>query len=160
MTGYGPMHVHINYDDFGPTKMFCHIAPMGTEISGLTAALGIIISKYFEAGGEPTRLLKHLNSIKGDKPYGIGAKRIDSIPHAIAKVLRDHLIKTGKLAEPQQVLGLAETAAQTTLAKREEHLHAYPQDKLYCPKCYSPNVAIMAGCSEPTCLDCGYSKCG
>jgi len=30
---------------------------------------------------------------------------------------------------------------------------------LHCPKCYSTNVEMVSGCSEPTCFDCGYSKC-
>ncbi len=141
-TGYGPVHIHINYNEEGPTKVFAHISPIGTEISGLTSALGIVLSKYLELGGDPASILKHLNSIKGDKPYGFGAKRIDSIPHAIAVALRDHLASTGKLKGPQ-----------TKLVEEKP-------ERAYCPKCYSSNVAIVNGCSEPTCFDCGYSKCG
>ena len=31
--------------------------------------------------------------------------------------------------------------------------------KIYCTKCFSANVGMVSGCSEPTCFDCGYSKC-
>ncbi|MBI2058560.1 MAG: adenosylcobalamin-dependent ribonucleoside-diphosphate reductase [Nitrospirae bacterium] len=101
-TGYGPLHVNIIYDDNGPYRIFTNLPPLGTEISGLTAVIGILLSKYLEIGGDPVRLLKHLNSVKGDKPYGFGPSRVDSIPHAISQVLRDHLIKIGKLAQPGQ----------------------------------------------------------
>src|SRR3989344_4730262 len=98
-TGQGPLHIHINYDEIGPTRVFANLSPTGTEISGMTTAMAILLSKYFELGGDPKRILKHLNSVKGDKPFGFGPKRVDSIPHAISKALREHLIKTNKLTE-------------------------------------------------------------
>ncbi|MFH1211296.1 MAG: adenosylcobalamin-dependent ribonucleoside-diphosphate reductase [Candidatus Woesearchaeota archaeon] len=154
-TGQGPLHIHVNYDELGPTRIFVNISPLGTEISGLTTALGILISKYIEIGGDPVGLLKHLNSIKGDKPIGFGPKRVDSIPHGISKALRSHLISTGKLKSinGQEVL----SEDQTKLIKDE---FPEPPEGAYCPKCFSSNVEIISGCSEPTCLDCGYSKCG
>jgi len=149
-TGYGSLHIHINYDEDGPTKVFVNITPLGTEISGLTGALGILISKYLEAGGDASRMLKHLNSIKGDKPFGFGKNKVDSIPHGISKALRDHLIKTGKLELPNGQITLVDTQSQLVKQKSEEE---------FCPKCYSTNVGYVSGCSEPTCFDCGYSKC-
>src|SRR5262249_47395449 len=47
-TGYGPLHVHINFDENGPYRIFVSIAPIGTEISGLTSILSIVLSKYLE----------------------------------------------------------------------------------------------------------------
>ncbi|MEK6962850.1 MAG: adenosylcobalamin-dependent ribonucleoside-diphosphate reductase [Nanoarchaeota archaeon] len=159
-TGYGPLHVHINYDEFGPTKIFANISPTGTEISGLTTALSILVSKYLGLGGDPAIILKHLNSIKGDKPYGFGQKRIDSIPHALSKALRDHLIKTGKLkdSQGQQVL-TAPIKQQKELQKLDGADLNEVHVALYCPKCYSNNVEMLSGCSGPTCFDCGHSEC-
>ncbi len=146
-TGQGPLHVHINYDDEGPLQIFMNISPAGTEISGLCTSLGIMLSKYLEQNGDPKALLKHLNSIKGDKPFGFGPKRVDSIPHAVAKVLKDHLVETGHFTQ---------TNGQTTLHKEGIKKK---DDKIYCPTCFSSNVEMVSGCSEPTCFDCGYSKC-
>ncbi len=157
-TGYGPLHIHINYDEQGPSKLFANISPAGTEVSGLTGALAILISKYFELGGDPARLLKHLNSIKGDRPIGFGAKRVDSIPHALSKALRDHLIKTGKMKDVstgQTTLSLNGNGSQKVVEEKGE----LPKVSLYCPKCYSSNVEVSGGCSGPTCFDCGYSEC-
>lgn len=153
-TGNGPLHLHINYDDFGPTRIFANISPSGTEIAGLTTSLGILLSKYLQLGGDPARILKHLNGIKGDKPYGFGPKRVDSIPHAFSKALRDHLVKTGHVADAS---GQTTLHAPTQIEKAEKP--AEKVDRLFCSKCYSTNVQMMAGCSEPTCFDCGYSKC-
>jgi ribonucleoside-diphosphate reductase alpha chain len=109
-----------------------------------------MLSKYFELGGDPVKILKHLNSIKGDKPLGFGIKRVDSIPHAISKALRDHLIKTGKLEQidGQQILN--------TMGKTEKPKES---DGERCSKCFSANVGMLSGCSKPTCFDCGHSEC-
>ncbi len=141
-TGYGPLHVHVNYDEKGPFQLFANIPPLGTEIAGLTSLVGILISKYLSEGGDPLRLLKHLNSIKGDRPVGLGPSRVDSIPHAIAIALRAHLKKTGWIEG-------AEAEEAFPSAVPIEH----------CPKCFSRNVSHESGCSGPTCHDCGHSAC-
>ncbi len=145
-TGHGPMHVHINYDDEGPTKVFANISPAGTEISGLSCALAIVISKYLGMGGDPVKILKHLNSVKSERPFGFGKNRVDSIPHAFSTALRSHLIKHGKI----KPLEMGDHAVVTS--KEPEH-------RAHCSKCFSSNVGFVSGCSEPTCFDCGYSKC-
>lgn len=146
-TGYGPLHIHINYDERGPYQVFTNIPPLGTEISALTSLVGILLSKYFAEGGDPLKILKHLNSVKGDKPIGFGENRINSVAHAISVALRQHLKKTGWLTD-------GEDAAQKS---KLEGL-ALPKTE-YCPKCYSSNVSYESGCSGPTCHDCGFSEC-
>tara|TARA_Y100000310_G_C20696719_1_gene826233 strand:+ start:5 stop:1873 length:1869 start_codon:yes stop_codon:yes gene_type:complete len=147
-TGHGPIHLHINYDEDGPTKLFASLSPSGTEISGMATALAIVLSKYLGRGGDPLKILKHLNSIKSEKPYGFGKNRIDSVPHAMSIALRNHLIKTGKIKSNNQEVG------DLTDNKNLEN-----DSKLHCSKCFSANVGMISGCSEPTCFDCGYSKC-
>lgn len=171
-TGYGTLHVNIIYTKDGPYRIFTNIPPIGTEVNCLTSVIGILLSKYFETGGDPERILKHLNSAKGDRPYGFGPTRVDSIPHAISQVLREHLKKTGKLKKAAespngktQPSGNGKTASGNghttttpeTEAKAEERSAAETLD--YCPKCYSSNVEFVSGCKEPTCFDCGYSNC-
>ncbi|MDR0734548.1 MAG: adenosylcobalamin-dependent ribonucleoside-diphosphate reductase [Elusimicrobiota bacterium] len=142
-TGYGPLHVHINYDDMGPYQVFTSIAPIGTEISGLTSLVGILISKYLDLGGDPVKLLKHLNSVKGDRPIGFGENHVNSIAHAIAIALKSHL----KGANKERI-------------ESEDKLALWDASKAqYCPNCYSSNISFEGGCSGPTCHDCGYSKC-
>jgi ribonucleoside-diphosphate reductase alpha chain len=158
-TGYGALHVHINYDDVGPTRVFANISPAGTEISGLTSAIAILLSKYLEQGGDPVRVLKHLNSVKGDKPYGFGPKRVDSIPHAISKALRDHLVKTGFIADENGQATLEQVVPATVIPVPFADEKPTKVTQNYCSKCFSNNVAMIAGCSEPTCYDCGHSKC-
>lgn len=54
----------------------------------MTSAVGILISKYLEAGGSAEKVVKHLSSIRGDKPAGFGDKLVGSIPAAVARVLK------------------------------------------------------------------------
>ncbi|MDD5656264.1 MAG: adenosylcobalamin-dependent ribonucleoside-diphosphate reductase [Elusimicrobia bacterium] len=146
-TGYGPLHIHINYDERGPYQVFTNIPPLGTEISALTSLVGILLSKYFAEGGDPLKVLKHLNSVKGDKPIGFGENRINSVAHAISVALRQHLKKTGWLTDGEDAAQKSKLEG-LTLPKAE-----------YCPKCYSSNIAYEGGCSGPTCHDCGFSEC-
>ena len=84
-TGLGqPIHIHITKEGDKINKVFTDISPYGTEISGLTTLMGLLISKYLEIGGDIQKLQKYLNSVKTDKPYGFGSRRIESIPHAVA----------------------------------------------------------------------------
>lgn len=150
-TGQGPIHIHVNYNEDGPTKIFANLSPSGTEVSGLANALAIVISKYFELGGDPIRILKHLNSIKSEKPFGFGKNRIDSVAHALSVALRNNLIKTGKI-KPNGSMESENNKSSLVIEEKKE-------EKLHCPKCFSANVGMVSGCSEPTCFDCGHSKC-
>ncbi|MBI4678295.1 MAG: hypothetical protein HY748_12005 [Elusimicrobia bacterium] len=146
-TGYGPLHIHINYDERGPYQVFTNIPPLGTEISGLTSLIGILLSKYLAEGGDPIKILKHLNAVKGDRPIGLGDNKVNSIPHAISIALRQHLKKTGWINE-----------GESDADKAKLEVIALPKAE-YCPKCYSSNVSYESGCSGPTCHDCGFSEC-
>ena len=144
-TGHGPLHVHVDFDDDGPFRVFVSLSPVGSELAGMSALVGVLLSKYLEAGGDPVKILKHLNSIKGDRPLGFGQARVDSIPHAIAIALREHLKKHGKIesaSETPRVLELWEKV-----------------EALYCPECYSSNVEKASGCHGVVCHDCGHSEC-
>ena len=59
--------------------------------------MGVLVSKYLEQGGDPIKILKHLQSVKGDRPLGLGEHRVNSISHAVAIALRNHLKKHGHL---------------------------------------------------------------
>ncbi|MDO8661348.1 MAG: hypothetical protein Q7K43_05650, partial [Candidatus Woesearchaeota archaeon] len=155
-TGYGPMHVHIDHKDGKPFKLFTSTTPVGTEVAGLTTALGIMISKYLEAGGDVNEIRRQLNSIKSDKPFGFGPNRVESMPHAISVCLTKFLAQHGQL-KGQQVLMQTNTNQLNNVA---EHQSTSAQDrKEHCPKCYSPNIAYVSGCSGPTCYECGHSEC-
>ena len=153
-TGYGPVHVHIDHHNGKILKVFTNIAPIGTEIAGLTSVMGILISKYLEMGGDVNSLRRHLNSIKSDKPYGFGPKRVESIPHAVSTALSKFLAQIGNL--PGQQLLTPHVGTEKAPAKAD---HPPEHKPGHCPKCYSPNIAYLSGCTGPTCYECGFSEC-
>jgi len=161
-TGHGPLHIHIDYDDQGPYRVFASLAPLGTEISGLTAIAGILLSKYLEEGGNPNRLLKHLQDIKGDRPFGFGESRINSIPHALAVALRNHLEKHGGLENAKDDKELVDSASlPEPAAAGPSAFELWDLTKAgnQCPDCQSSNISYSPGCGGPVCHDCGHSEC-
>jgi ribonucleoside-diphosphate reductase alpha chain len=163
-TGYGPLHIHIDYDDDGPYRVFTSLSPVGTELAGLTSVLGVLLSKYLEEGGEPNQILKHLESIKGDRPFGLGDNKINSIAHAVSVAMRTHLKKHDRLEE--NIETLAGELPMTTPGgamdnKSEPVLELWNLSNVsgQCPSCFSGNVSYSGGCSGPVCHDCGYSEC-
>lgn len=134
-TGSGELHINIAHRGGKPYRVFANMPPIGTEISGLVTVLGITISKYLELGGNLENLIKHYQSVMSDKPLGFGAKRILSIPHAMAVTFK-HFLKQvqGKDVKVTPVVGTRS-----------------------CPECHSLNYSLQEGCS--LCKDCGYSAC-
>ena len=65
--------------------------------------------------------------------------------------LREHLKRTGWID--------AKSTEQTKQVDEMLEFTKKFQQVTHCPKCYSANVAFESGCSEPSCKDCGYSKC-
>ncbi len=151
-TGHGPLHVHIDYDEEGPQRLFASLSPVGTELAGLASVLGVVISKYLEQGGSAHALVKHLQSVKGDRPFGLGEARVNSISHALGIALSTHL-KKHNIPETENN-AIVELEDPTTL----ELWNLTNQDE-QCPECFSSNVKHGAGCSGPVCNDCGYSAC-
>ncbi len=158
-SGYGPVHIHIDHSSGKIVRVFTNTSPIGTEIAGLTTTLGILISKYLEHGGDVNEIRKQLNSVKSDKPFGFGPKRIESIPHAISVALSKFLAQLDKLPG-QQLLTPHINEKKEDKNKDLKNINKDKDDvKAFCPKCYSPNVAFQSGCSGPTCFDCGFSEC-
>ena len=83
----GPLHIHLDHVDKKITRIFLNLAPIGSEMSGMTSALGIILSKFIEKGGEPLDLIKHLASIKGSQVTYFDSTPVESIPQAISIAL-------------------------------------------------------------------------
>src|SRR3989344_1168592 len=157
-TGYGPIHVHIDHQDGKILKVFTNVTPIGTEIAGLTAVVGILISKYLELGGDVNEIRKNLNSIKSDRPFGFGVKRIESIPHALSVALSKFMSQAGNLPGQQLLTPMVKNSAQKELSEKKDK-RSSEEKHGHCPKCYSPNIAFLSGCSGPTCYECGHSEC-
>lgn len=90
-TSQGSLHVHVDYDETGPKKVFSQVPPVGSEWSNITALIGILITKYIEATGDVMSIIRHLSSIKGARIAYMDGVEIESLPHAIGAILRKHV---------------------------------------------------------------------
>lgn len=88
----GRLHIHIDFDEKEKKikNIFLSLPPLGTTLSNMTSFIGILLSKYFQLGGELENILKHLNSVKGSKKVVLDdTTNIESITQAIAYALKD-----------------------------------------------------------------------
>jgi ribonucleoside-diphosphate reductase alpha chain len=162
-TGYGPLHVHIEYDEAGPYRVLTHMEPPGTEVAGLATALGVLVTQFLEKGGDLNQLTKPLQSIKGDRPLGFGPNRIHSISHGLAVALKSHLEKHNWVLDEKS--GKKTTAGgqltQLEAPQTSNNLELWKMAAFsdQCPECFGHNVSTDPGCKGPICHDCGYSEC-
>jgi len=98
-TRLGTLHVHIDFDDAGPKRIFSQIPPVGSDLANNTAFIGIMLTKYLQAGGDAQGILKHLFSVRGTAIGEWEGHTIESIPYAIGIALQTHLRRHSK-AEP------------------------------------------------------------
>lgn len=102
-TNIGTLHIHIDYDKSGPKKIFTQMPPVGSDDANMTAFLGILLTKYFEAGGDPSDIIKHMVSVKGTRIGFWNGSPIESIPQAISIAIKAHL-KENPMQEDRKCL--------------------------------------------------------
>ncbi len=162
-TGEGTLHITITHDKDGyPDEIFESILPLGTFKATSAALDGIRLSRYIEQTPEPDLLqvVKDYGTAKSDKPIGLGASRVDSLPHALSIVLRHHLQKWGVLKQDENgILTQVKFKTKKGCENNMKHFDEMEGMELVCPECGSRNATMEGGCKEPTCQDCGYSKC-
>ena len=114
-------------------------------------ALTRMISAVFRRGGDVSFVADELKQVF-DPRGGQWAERryVPSLVAAIGEILERHMIDTGFLpiadsAGTRKHLGSAAISPKSLLGP-------------LCPKCCQPGLVKEAGC--PTCLHCGWSKCG
>jgi len=114
-------------------------------------ALTRMISAVFRRGGDVSFVADELKQVF-DPRGGQWADRryVPSLVAAIGEILERHMIDTG-------FLPLADSAVRP---KQTGNAAGRPQSLLgpLCPKCCQPGLVKEAGC--PTCVHCGWSKCG
>lgn len=141
------------YQQMYPFEIFLNSKQM--ESFQWVAALTRIISSSFRKGGNITHIVDELKQVFDPKGgYYYQGTWYNSVVAHIGEVLQEHMIKIGlidakEMTEHQkQILNdKLESATIVTKAKGQT-----------CPECNSTNMQLLDNC--PTCLDCGYSKCG
>ncbi|MFW5996997.1 MAG: adenosylcobalamin-dependent ribonucleoside-diphosphate reductase [Verrucomicrobiota bacterium] len=164
------------------------VKPLGTERSAEFAQSGIDRSKGFLQAPDPdwAGFVRDLKAVVGDRSEGFGPHRIDSPSHAVGICLEHALLSRGVIGynERNELINLVRKPELEELSPEEA-------DKIYqewtfsekgkteegemlplkgksadvqfrCPECGSTEYHMEAGCPDPVCNQCGWSRgeCG
>ena len=169
----GTLYVTINEDEKGrPFEVFTTLGKAGGAAMADAEAISRLISLALRSGIPLRTVCRQLRGISCDRAVGFGAKKILSMPDAVALAIEEYLAeKEGQ----QQVLPLndPETGSKgnggTQSAARpeiggsvfDEPAKHFGRDiKAFietCPDC-GTSLQFAEGCLK--CLACGYSECG
>jgi ribonucleoside-diphosphate reductase alpha chain len=143
-TPIGKAYVGVFEDENGDVaEVHIDLGAAGSDIAAIAKGLGITATGMLNprlqtlSNREKVEwLIKQYSKISGATFVGFGPNRVNSLPHAIAKVLEEHIAESEGAAE--------------------EHKGAATID--ICPECGSASFVKQDGCQ--TCMTCAFSKCG
>ncbi len=144
-TRAGSAFVTVNRDDNGkPVEVFLNIGKAGSDLAGITEAIGRLASLALRHGASLGGVANQLEGVGGN------GKMMKSVPNAIGLVLSEMNSR-----EEMENLYLAQEAVVTELPPQVANRQTTRAD--LCPECHQTTLVYQEGCSK--CLSCGYSAC-
>ncbi len=174
MSPLGTLYVTINEDEKGrPFEVFTTLGKAGGAAMADCEAISRLISLALRSGVPLPTISKQIRGISCDRAVGFGAKKILSMPDAVAQAIEEYLEeKEGE----QQVLPLKDpqtgskgnggtlTAERPNIepnARMDDPAKHFGRDIKAlietCPDC-GFSLQFAEGCMK--CTACGYSECG
>ncbi|MCL4403308.1 MAG: adenosylcobalamin-dependent ribonucleoside-diphosphate reductase [Candidatus Marsarchaeota archaeon] len=167
----GTLYITANFDEESRVReVFVDLGKGGTEDKSYCEAIGRMLSKYLQQGGNVREAINSLKGIRSNNVFWNNGLKLYSIPDAIAKGLEMIMTMQARGApqiatpnmQPGQQLPLAETDLHSGAS--DEVQHAMPsggaQDMAGlsdCPQCHEHTLVNENGCY--ICKSCGYTKC-
>lgn len=151
-TAMGRMHVIISFYK-GPYEVFILIGKAGSELYSHCEALGRLVSAFLQLNSHVPpvnrlrKLFKHLKDIGGSNQFGVGPKKVKSIPDGVGKAIELFLEE-----HPDGVLSHCNEISDEESEMTVEHKPEFD----ICPQCGSSSLMHESGCEA--CV-CGYSRC-
>ncbi|MEM0201346.1 MAG: adenosylcobalamin-dependent ribonucleoside-diphosphate reductase [Candidatus Micrarchaeaceae archaeon] len=155
----GPLYVTSNFDNEEIKEVFINLGKTGSDEKSYCEAIGRLISKYLQLGGNLQEVVSSLKGIKANSSisWDHGLK-LYSIPDAIAKALEIMSgIATPIFAEP---LGTQGTVINNIKLGQQMPINSKVSGEVemeLCIKCSEKTVVHENGCY--VCRSCGYTKC-
>lgn len=169
----GTLYVTINEDEKGrPFEVFTTLGKAGGAAMADAEAISRLISLALRSGVPLSTISKQLRGISCDRAVGFGAKKILSVPDAVALAIEEYLVeKEGEqqvlpLTDPQtgsKGNGGTQSAEPPNIRKGlfDDPTKHFGRDiKAFietCPDC-GFSLQFAEGCMK--CTACGYSECG
>lgn len=141
-TAFVTVNTREGADGREPFEVFLNVGKAGSDVAGLAEAIGRLCSLCLRLPCQlPSRervaaIVHQLGGIGGGRSLGFGAKRVRSLPDAVARVLAEAADLDAETAAPEA----APTAGAGDL----------------CPSCGEATLAHREGCRS---CPCGFSEC-
>ncbi len=160
----GSLYITTNLDEENkPREVFVTMGRAGSQEKSYCDALGRMISKYLQFGGDAADVISSIKGIKANDSitWDHGLK-LYSIPDAIAKALEivtgavTPLYTTGLAKGPAPAEGAMSVGQQMPIAEATAASPGSPKVEI-CVSCGENSVVHENGCY--VCKMCGYTKC-
>lgn len=171
-----------------PHSLFQQTKPIGSELAGELSQSGIDRTQFLQ-GPDPdyVTFVRDLKSVRGDKSFGMGPHRIDSLSHAVGLCVEHFLVSHGVLGydDKGMLIPMVKKPDLEEVATHEEANKIvrewYEAGKVTgvtgemkvtgnrdhgiqfkCAACGETKFHVEANCPDPVCSQCGWSagKCG
>ncbi|MBW2109201.1 MAG: vitamin B12-dependent ribonucleotide reductase [Deltaproteobacteria bacterium] len=136
VTGMGRLYVTVTEYEGRPFEVFATIGKSGRSTTAKTEAIGRLVSLALRSGVTVDKIVEQLKGIGGEHPVFQKGGLVLSIPDAIARVLENRYLKTGRSKTKN---GQKNSLLGTT-----------------CPEC-GEKISFEEGCM--LCHFCGFTKC-
>ncbi|MGC8730069.1 MAG: adenosylcobalamin-dependent ribonucleoside-diphosphate reductase [Candidatus Micrarchaeia archaeon] len=176
----GPLYVTANFDESNNIReVFADLGKAGSEEKSYCEAIGRLISKYLQIGGDINDVVKSLEGIRSSYVLWVGdGLRVYSVPDAIAKAiekilemrkigmeagnfgLQKPLLKTEEIKKSTQPESSQADSANSQASGVKSQTNADPENQpglSECPICHNDTLVNENGCY--ICKVCGYTKC-
>ncbi len=158
-TPQGTAYINITKDNESrPFEVFLTVGKAGSDVSGLSEALGRLMSGWLRASKNPTDTVKEvitqLIGIGGSSSVGFGPNRISSVPDAVAKIFAREFGITVKQNGNNIVDPASESDGSSSIKSKSNSAFAHRD---MCPECGNSTLVLEEGCAK--CYTCGFSRC-
>jgi ribonucleoside-diphosphate reductase alpha chain len=148
----GSIYVTVNKDTQGVKEVFVNLGKSGSDEKSYSEAIGRLISRYLQQGGNIKDIIQSLKGIHGKTVTWDKGLQLLSVPDAVAKALEIISGEQVPVRQKQEEQGRTAGGTQKE-ASQENHLVGLE----VCPSCGEEALVNENGCF--TCKVCGYTKC-
>ncbi len=158
-TPQGTAYINVTKDEENrPFEVFLTVGKAGSDVSGLSEALGRLMSGWLRSSKNPADTVKEvitqLIGIGGSSSVGFGPNRISSVPDAVAKIFAREFGITVKQNGNNIVDPTAHPQEDSSVKHTKSSAFAHRD---MCPECGNATLVLEEGCAK--CYTCGFSRC-
>ncbi len=149
----GSIYITVNGDEEGIKEVFVNLGKSGSDEKSYSEAIGRLISRYLQHGGDIRDVIKSLKGIHGKTSTWDQGVQLLSVPDAVAKALELISGQEVPVRKPDGEQSASSGASPSAAGGFGEGVVGVST----CPSCGEETLVYENGCY--TCRTCGYTKC-